>query len=60
MSLAMLLPMTASMHGAALPILVVIGVILIIAGIVGVVRGSLVLGIVLIIIGILLGGLSVL
>jgi hypothetical protein len=60
MSLAMLLPMTAALHGAALPILVVIGVILIIAGIVGLVRGSLVLGIVLIIIGILLGGLSVL
>jgi hypothetical protein len=60
MSLALLLPLMASMHGAVVPILWVVGIVLIIAGVIGLVRGSMVLGIVLIIVGIILGGLNIL
>lgn len=59
MSLAMLLPLTASIHGAAAPALWIVGIVLIIAGVIGLVRGSLLLGIVLIIVGIILGGLNI-
>ncbi len=46
-------------HGGVIPLLWVIGVALLIAGVVVLIRGALALGVVLIIIGILLGGLNV-
>ena len=46
-------------NGGAVPIVWVIGIVLIVAGVVGLFRGSLILGIVLIVIGIFLGGLNV-
>lgn len=47
-------------HGVVVvPLLWIIGVVLLLAGIVTLVRGGLLLGIVLIILGILLGGLNV-
>lgn len=50
----------AMTHGAlVVPLLWVIGVILLIAGVVALVRGGLVSGVLLIILGILLGGLNV-
>ena len=49
----------AVLHGSIVPILWIIGIVLIIAGVVSLFRGSLVVGIVLIIIGIFLGGLNV-
>ena len=45
----------AAVHGAAVPLLWIVGLILIIAGVVALVRGSLLAGIVLIIIGCLVG-----
>jgi hypothetical protein len=47
-------------HGGAVPLLWVIGVVCLFAGVVGVIRGALLAGILLIIIGIVLGGLNVL
>jgi hypothetical protein len=46
-------------NGGAVTIVWIIGIILIIAGVVSLFRGSLLLGIVLIVIGVLLGGLNV-
>ena len=57
---AMLLPLTAAMHGLAVPLLWIVGIVLIVGGIIGLFRGSLLLGIVLIVIGVVLGGLNVL
>lgn len=57
--LAQVVPMLASIHGAAAPLLWVIGLVLIVAGVIGLFRGSLIFGIILIIIGILIGGLNV-
>ena len=54
------LALLGAMHGAAVPLLWIIGIVLIIAGVVSLVRGSLLGGIVLILIGIFLGGLNVL
>ena len=51
--------LTAVVHGAAVPLLWVIGILLIVAGVVALVRRSLLLGVVLIVIGIFLGGLNV-
>jgi len=45
--------------GGAVPIVWVIGLVLIVAGVVALFRSSLVLGVVLIVIGIVLGGLNV-
>jgi hypothetical protein len=50
----------ATIHGFAAPLLWIIGLVLIIAGIISLVRRSLVLGIVLIVIGIIIGGLNIL
>ena len=47
------------LNGGAVPIVWVIGIVLIVAGVVALFRSSLLLGIVLIVIGILLGGLNV-
>ena len=58
MPLAILIPL-ARFHGAAVPILWIIGLVLIIGGVVSLLRGGLLLGIVLIIVGIVLGGLNV-
>ena len=46
-------------NGGAVTVVWIIGIILIIAGVVSLFRGSLLLGIVLIVIGVLLGGLNV-
>ena len=54
-----LLPLAAVAHGVAIPLLWIIGVVLIVAGIIALVRGGLLAGVVLIILGILLGGLNV-
>jgi hypothetical protein len=54
------LTMLAAIHGAAAPVLWIIGFVLIVAGVIGLVRGSLVLGIVLIVLGIIIGGLNIL
>lgn len=51
--------MAAVFHGTAIPIFWVIGIILIIAGVVSLVRGTLVAGILLIVVGILMGGLNI-
>ena len=45
--------------GGAVPIVWVIGLVLIVAGVVALFRSSLVLGVVLIVIGVVLGGLNV-
>ena len=45
--------------GGAVPIVWVIGIVLIVAGVVALFRSSLLLGVVLIVIGVLLGGLNV-
>lgn len=47
-------------HGAAVPIIWIIGLVLIVAGVISMVRRGLVLGIVLVILGIILGGLQLL
>ncbi len=60
MALMPMAPMLAAVwHGAAIPLLWIIGVVLLIAGVVTLVRGALVVGILLMIIGVLLGGLNV-
>jgi hypothetical protein len=51
--------MAVVFRGAAIPILWIIGIVMIVAGVVSLVRGGLVAGILLIIIGILLGGLNI-
>ena len=53
-------PLGAIVHGGAVPLLWVIGIILIVVGVVAVFRRSLIMGVVLIVVGILLGGLNVL
>ena len=53
------LALLGAVHGAAVPLLWIIGIVLIVAGVVMLVRGSLLGGIVLILIGIFLGGLNV-
>ena len=58
--LAILLPLARVTHGAAIPLLWIIGFIVIIVGIAYIVRGSLLGGILLIILGVFLGGLNVL
>jgi hypothetical protein len=58
MVLAVLLPL-AKLHGAAVPVLWIIGLILIIAGVISLFRGGLLIGILLIIIGVVLGGLNI-
>lgn len=60
MTLAALLPLTAAVHGISAPLLWIIGLVLIVAGAIGLFRGSLILGIILIVIGIVIGGLNVL
>jgi len=56
----LLLPMVSAMFkGGAVPIVWTIGIVLVVAGVISLVRGSLLLGIVLVIVGILLGGLNV-
>ena len=55
----MLLTLAAVTHGAAVPLLWIIGIILIIWGVVSLLRGSVLAGAVLIILGIFLGGLNV-
>lgn len=47
-------------NGGAVPLVWIVGIVLIVAGVVALFRSSLVLGIVLIVIGILLGGLNIL
>ena len=49
----------AMFKGGAVPIVWIVGIVLVVAGVVSLVRGSLLIGIVLIILGILLGGLNV-
>ena len=46
-------------NGGAVPIVWVIGIVLIVAGVLALFRSSLLLGIVLIVIGVFLGGLNV-
>ena len=53
-------PLLASVvHGTAVPILWIVGIIMIVAGAVAIFRSSLLMGVVLIVIGVLLGGLNV-
>jgi hypothetical protein len=52
-------PLLAAVHGGAVPLLWVIGIVLIVAGVVALVRRSLLVGVVLIVIGVFLGGLNV-
>jgi hypothetical protein len=49
----------AAVHGVAVPLLWIIGLVLIIAGIVALFRSSILMGIVLIVLGIVFGGLNV-
>lgn len=49
----------AIFSGGAVPIVWIIGIVLIIAGVVALFRSSLLLGVVLIVIGVVLGGLNV-
>lgn len=49
----------AMFKGGAVPIVWIVGIVLVVAGVVSLVRGSLLLGVILIIVGILLGGLNV-
>jgi hypothetical protein len=54
-------PLLASVvHGGAVPLIWVVGIILIVAGVLALFRRSLLAGVVLIVIGIFLGGLNVL
>ncbi|MGO9560095.1 MAG: hypothetical protein ACLPQS_10020 [Acidimicrobiales bacterium] len=57
MQLAMLV---ARVHGLHSPLLWIIGLVLIVAGVIGMVRGTLIFGILLVIVGLVLGGLNVL
>jgi hypothetical protein len=54
------MPLTAAIHGVAVPLLWIIGIVLIVGGVIGLFRGSVLLGIILIVLGIVLGGLNVL
>ena len=57
---AFVAPLVASVfNGGAVPIVWVIGIVLIVAGVVALFRSSLLLGVVLIVIGVFLGGLNV-
>jgi hypothetical protein len=47
-------------HGAAVPIIWVVGLILIVAGVVTMVRRGILLGAILVVLGIILGGLQLL
>ncbi|MGA3215289.1 MAG: hypothetical protein ABSD97_06320 [Acidimicrobiales bacterium] len=47
-------------HGAAVPVIWIVGLILIIAGVVTMVRRGIVLGAILVVLGIVLGGLQLL
>ncbi|MHB8244231.1 MAG: GPGG-motif small membrane protein [Acidimicrobiales bacterium] len=58
MSLASLL--TAAIHGFAAPLLWIIGLVLIVAGVISLVRRGILLGVILIVIGIVIGGLHLL
>jgi hypothetical protein len=54
-------PLLASIfNGGAVPIVWVVGIVLIVAGVVALFRSSMLMGVVLIVIGVLLGGLNVL
>jgi hypothetical protein len=46
-------------NGGAVPIVWIIGIILIVAGVVALFRSSLLLGVILIVVGIVLGGLNI-
>jgi hypothetical protein len=52
-------PLASVFSGGAVPIVWVIGIVLIVAGVVALFRRSLIMGVVLIVIGIFLGGLNV-
>ncbi len=54
-----IVPLGAVVHGVAIPLVWIIGIVLIVAGVVALIRGSLLAGIILIIVGIFLGGLNV-
>lgn len=58
--LAMLASLPAAMHGIAVPLLWIIGLLLIVGGVITLVRGSVIGGIILVVLGIILGGLNVL
>jgi hypothetical protein len=47
-------------HGAAVPLVWVVGLVLIVAGIIAMVRRGMVLGAILVVIGVILGGLQLL
>jgi hypothetical protein len=47
-------------HGAAVPVVWVLGLVLIVAGVVAMVRRGILLGVVLVVLGIILGGLQLL
>ncbi|MGO9198206.1 MAG: hypothetical protein ACLQK4_13895 [Acidimicrobiales bacterium] len=57
MQLAMI---TANAHGLHAPLLWIIGLVFIVAGVIGLVRGSLIFGILLVVVGIVIGGLNIL
>jgi hypothetical protein len=46
-------------HGAAVPLVWIIGLVLIVGGLISMVRGGIAAGIILVILGIILGGLQV-
>jgi hypothetical protein len=57
---ALAAPLLASVFsGGAVPIVWVIGIVLIVAGVIALFRSSLILGVILIVVGVLLGGLNV-
>ncbi len=60
MNTMILMPLLAALHGGATPLLWVIGIILVVAGAVMAIRGSLLTGIVIVVIGVFLGGLNIL
>jgi len=53
------LPLAAVVHGGAVHLLWIIGLVLIVAGVISLLRGGVFAGVVLIILGIVLGGLNV-
>lgn len=61
MHIMVLMPLLgAFVSGGAVPLLWVVGIVLIVAGVVTALRGSLLMGVALAVIGIVLGGLNVL
>ena len=60
MKTMMLMPLLAALSGGATPLLWVVGIILIVAGAVMAIRGSLLTGIVIVVLGVFLGGLNIL